>query len=79
MGLEIVAVGRRNVFIDHPAPSLSPSLPPLRYQEDEVVDNPDIHFEPIVKLSPIDVKTLEEEETELLKLYVSPPRSGKKK
>lgn len=33
-----------------------------------MLDNPDIHFEPIVKLAPVDIMTLEEEEFEILKL-----------
>ncbi|WAR04000.1 RANG-like protein [Mya arenaria] len=32
----------------------------------EEVDSPDVHFEPIIKLDPVDVVTLEEEEDELL-------------
>ena len=30
--------------------------------------NPDLHFEPIIELPLIDIKTLEENETEILKL-----------
>ena len=33
------------------------------------MENPDIHFEPVVKLTPVEVKTHEEEEKELFKMY----------
>lgn len=36
--------------------------------KEETPSSPDIHFEPIVKLAPIDIKTLEEDEDILLKL-----------
>lgn len=36
--------------------------------DDSVVESPDIHFEPIVQLAPVDVKTLEENEEEFVKL-----------
>ena len=39
-------------------------------QEEEVVNNPDIHFEPIVKLEEVEVRTLEEDEDVEFKLYV---------
>lgn len=35
---------------------------------DSVVDSPDIHFEPIVQLAPVDVKTMEENEEEFVKI-----------
>ncbi|GAB1607959.1 ran-specific GTPase-activating protein-like [Argonauta hians] len=35
---------------------------------EDVVESPEIHFEPIVELAPVDVKTLEENEEELVKL-----------
>ena len=36
--------------------------------QDEVPESPDIHFEPLVNLPPVTLKTLEEEEEELIKL-----------
>ncbi|KAJ2814650.1 E3 SUMO-protein ligase RanBP2, partial [Coemansia sp. 'formosensis'] len=36
-------------------------------QEEEVVESPDVHFEPIVKLDSVEVKTHEEDETEIFK------------
>ncbi|PVD31421.1 hypothetical protein C0Q70_06833 [Pomacea canaliculata] len=36
--------------------------------DDEVPESPEIHFEPIVKLNPVEIKTLEENEEVLLKL-----------
>lgn len=36
--------------------------------KDEVPESPEIHFEPIVKLNPVEIKTLEENEEVLLKL-----------
>lgn len=36
--------------------------------DDSVVESPDIHFEPIVQLAPVDVKTMEENEEEFVKL-----------
>jgi Ran-binding protein 1 len=38
-------------------------------QDEEVVNNPDIHFEPIVKLEEVEVRTLEEDEDVEFKLY----------
>ena len=38
------------------------------FQHDEVADNPDPHFEPLVSLPAVEIKTLEEEEEELLNL-----------
>lgn len=35
---------------------------------EDVVESPEIHFEPIVQLAPIDVKTMEENEEELVRL-----------
>lgn len=32
------------------------------------MDSPDVHFEPIVKLAPVEVKTLEEDEVEIFKM-----------
>jgi len=36
--------------------------------QEEVVESPDVHFEPIVKLPPVEVKTLEENEEEVFKM-----------
>ena len=36
--------------------------------QEEVVENPDPHFEPIVKLPPVELKTMEEDEEELFKM-----------
>ena len=36
--------------------------------QDEVPDSPEIHFEPVVQLKPVETKTLEEEEEVLLVL-----------
>lgn len=33
------------------------------------MESPDVHFEPIVKLKPVEIKTLEEDEEELFKMY----------
>lgn len=38
--------------------------------QDEAIENPDPHFEPLVHLAPVHTKTLEEDEDEMLKLYV---------
>ncbi|XP_052802413.1 ran-specific GTPase-activating protein-like isoform X2 [Mya arenaria] len=38
------------------------------YTSMEEVDSPDVHFEPIIKLDPVDVVTLEEEEDELVQM-----------
>lgn len=38
------------------------------HDDGEVVENPDPHFEPLVSLPPVETKTLEEDEEELLKL-----------
>jgi len=35
---------------------------------DDVIENPDPHFDPIVNLPPVQTKTLEEDEQELVKL-----------
>ena len=40
----------------------------LVYLKEEVVESPDIHFQPLVSLPVVDIKTLEEDEEELLKL-----------
>jgi len=37
-------------------------------EKDEVIANPDPHFEPIIHLPPVQTKTLEEDELEMLKL-----------
>lgn len=37
-------------------------------EKDEVPESPDVHFEPVVQLKPVEIKTLEEEEGVLLKL-----------
>ena len=34
-----------------------------------MVDSPDVHFEPIVKLATVEVKTMEENEDELFRMY----------
>ena len=36
--------------------------------QEEVIDSPDIHFEPVVCLPQVELKTMEEDEEELLKL-----------
>ena len=36
--------------------------------QEEVVDSPDVHFEPLVKLPPMELKTMEEGEEELFKM-----------
>ncbi len=33
-----------------------------------VIDSPDVHFEPVVKLAPVEIKTLEENEDEVFKM-----------
>ena len=33
-----------------------------------MVDSPDVHFEPIVKLAPVELKTMEENEEEVFKM-----------
>jgi len=40
----------------------------LMFQEEDVIENPDPHFEPIVNLPPVQTKTLEEDEEDLVKL-----------
>ena len=40
-------------------------------QEEEVVNNPDIHFEPIVKLEEVEVRTFEEDEDVEFKMCAS--------
>lgn len=37
-------------------------------KEEDVVDSPDVHFEPLVKLPPVEIKTMEESEKELFKI-----------
>jgi len=37
-------------------------------EEEDVVPSPDIHFEPLVKLDEVEVKTLEEDEDVLFKM-----------
>ena len=34
-----------------------------------MVESPDVHFDPIVKLAPVEIKTLEEDEEEIFKMY----------
>ena len=36
--------------------------------QEEVVESPEVHFEPIVKLAPVAVKTMEENEEEVFKM-----------
>lgn len=36
--------------------------------KEEVVESPDVHFDPIVKLAPVELKTLEEDEEEVFKM-----------
>ncbi len=33
-----------------------------------MVESPDVHFEPVVKLAPVEVKTLEENENEVFRM-----------
>ena len=40
------------------------------FPQDEVAESPDVHFEPIVKLAPVEVKTMEENEEEVFKMLV---------
>lgn len=42
----------------------------MRYfqQQEEEVESPDVHFEPIIKLEEVEVKTNEEEEESLFKM-----------
>ena len=44
------------------------SIGASRCIQEEVVDSPDVHFEPLVKLPPMELKTLEEGEEELFKM-----------
>lgn len=44
------------------------SIVASRCIQEEVVDSPDVHFEPLVKLPPMELKTLEEGEEELFKM-----------
>lgn len=37
-------------------------------QNDDLIENPDPHFDPIVNLPPVQTKTLEEDEEEMVKL-----------
>jgi len=37
-------------------------------QTDDVIENPDPHFDPVVNLPPVQTKTLEEDEEEMVKL-----------
>jgi len=37
-------------------------------QNDDAIENPDPHFDPIINLPPVQTKTLEEDEEEMLKL-----------
>jgi len=38
------------------------------YTIQEEVESPEVHFEPIVKLDPVNVVTMEEDEEELIQL-----------
>ena len=38
------------------------------YQQEEVEASPDVHFEPVVKLEAVEVKTFEEDENVLFKM-----------
>ena len=38
------------------------------FSQEEVVESPDVHFEPLVKLPPMEVKTMEEGEEEQFKM-----------
>jgi len=40
----------------------------MQESSDDVIANPDPHFDPIVNLAPVQTKTLEEDEEELIKL-----------
>lgn len=44
------------------------SLHELCSSQDQVVESPDVHFEPIVKLAPVEVRTMEENEMEVFKM-----------
>ena len=46
--------------------SVRASVRVLHVQEE--VESPDVHFEPVVKLPPVQVKTHEEEEQEIFKM-----------
>jgi len=39
-----------------------------RDHSDDLIENPDPHFDPIVNLPPVQTKTLEEDEEEIVKL-----------
>jgi len=45
-------------------------------QDEEVVNNPDIHFEPIVKLEEVEVRTMEEDEDVQFQMYGDPRIQG---
>ena len=40
----------------------------VRERLQEAVESPEVHFEPVVKLAPVEVKTNEEEEKELFRM-----------
>lgn len=42
------------------------------WRAQEEVESPDVHFEPVVKLAPVELKTNEEDETELFKMSAVP-------
>ena len=42
--------------------------PFLSFSQEEVVESPDVHFEPLVKLPAMEVKTMEEGEEEQFKM-----------
>lgn len=41
-----------------------------------MVESPDVHFEPLVKLAPVEVKTMEENEEEIFKMQVHPAHTS---
>ena len=44
-------------------------IPFVSHVQEEVVESPDVHFDPIVKLAPVETKTLEEDEEEVFKMW----------
>lgn len=40
------------------------------FLQEEVVESPEIHFEPVIRLPEVEVKSLEEDEEETFKMYV---------
>ncbi|KAI9594314.1 RanBP1 domain-containing protein [Syncephalis fuscata] len=45
-----------------------PTVAPAATEEAEVVESPDVHFEPVLKLTEVEVKTMEEDEDVLFKM-----------